>query len=542
MFGNHTSRVDIALTAAGSVQWSLGRVISSSTAISPRSIAAVFSDAARSDAAALLLWDPTLGSPDPKVVEQLLAQTAEVHHAGLQLGQAGRPRVVDFIEPLWMHNCDVPADRESTSWRMSFRACLIRRTVLQQMAGPCEEFHSLDAAALELGFRWLKRGVFVRHTPLLIGDRDLPASPVDVHDELLFARRGFGQSWMLWAATRAPLVGAWSAADSARHVASSFGWSPPVLETFRRDSVATTRRGTERVSVLVPTIERYPYLRVLLDQLRHQTVKPHEIVVIDQTPVADREPELPKEFTDLPLRWITLDRAGQCSSRNAGLLATTGDHVLFVDDDDEIEPTLIELHLQALARFDNDVSCGVAHEEGIAQLPENFTFGRSSDVFPTNNTMIRKALLKRTGLFDLAYDRQQRADADLGMRVHLTGALMVLNPEVEVLHHHAPRGGLRKHRARVITYASSRNTLLQRHLPSPSELYLGKRYFGDTRVREALWQRTFGTFSAHGDFFRRVAKGTLGALFLPDTVQKMKQISASAQTMLDQRQQIPELP
>lgn len=517
-------------------------MLTSQATNSPRAMAGIFAEAAGGGADALLIWDPALGSPNPDVVLGLLGKTAEVHHAGLCLGQGRRPRVVDFIEPLWMHNCDVPADRESTSWRVSFRACLIRRSVLEQMSGPCPDFHSLDGAALELGFRWLKRGVFVRHTPLLTGGRELAGEPLDVHDELLFARRGFGQSWMWWAASRAPLVGAWSPAESARHGASSFAWPMPPLETFRRSSVPPRRRGNERVSVLVPTIERYPYLRVLLDQLRRQTVRPHEIVVIDQTPLADREPDLPKEFTDLPLRWITLDRAGQCSSRNAGLLETTGDHILFVDDDDEIEPSLIELHLQALARFDSDVSCGVAHEEGIAALPENFTFTRASDVFPTNNTMIRKALLKQTGLFDLAYDRQQRADADLGMRVHLTGALMVLNPEVEVLHHHAPRGGLRKHRARVITYASSRNKLLQRHLPSPSELYLGKRYFGDTRVREALWQRTFGTFSAHGDFVQRVAKGTLGALFLPDTVQKMRQISASAQMMLEQRQAIPELP
>ena len=536
-----TPRIDIALLAPGTISWRLGRVVAN-VVVSPQTIGGIFSEASASDADALLLWDPALGTPDPEVVLQLFGQTTEVHHAGLCLGQQRRPRVVDFIEPLWMHNCDVPADIESTSWRMSLRACLIRRSVLEQMSGPCAEFHSLDAVALELGFRWLKRGVFVRHTPLLVGGRELASPELDVHDELLFARRAFGSSWMWWAATRAPLVGAWNPAESARQGAASFAWPMPARETFRRPETPAQPRGNERVSVLVPTIERYPYLRVLLDQLRRQTVKPHEIVVIDQTPVADREPALPDEFRDLPLRWITLDRAGQCSSRNAGLLATTGDHILFVDDDDEVEPTLIELHLRALARFACDVSCGVAHEEGIAALPENFTFTRASDVFPTNNTMIRKTLLKRTGLFDLAYDRQQRADADLGMRVHLTGALMVLNPEVEVLHHHAPRGGLRKHRARVITYASSRNTLLQRHLPSPSELYLGKRYFGDTRVREALWQRTFGTFSAHGDFVQRVAKGTLGALFLPDTVQKMRQISASAQAMIDQRQAIPELP
>ena len=59
----------------------------------------------------------------------------------------------------------------------------------------------------------------------------------------------------------------------------------------------------------------------------------------------------------------------------------------------------------------------------------------------------------------------------------MAGHLMVLNPEIRVLHRHAPSGGLRTHGARVITYASSRNRLTHRHLPSPTELYLGQRYF-----------------------------------------------------------------
>ena len=43
--------------------------------------------------------------------------------------------------------------------------------------------------------------------------------------------------------------------------------------------------------------------------------------------------------------------------------------------------------------------------------------------------MIRKSLLQDSGLFDLAYDRGQRADHDLGMRLYLNGAFMVRTPQ-----------------------------------------------------------------------------------------------------------------
>ena len=535
-------RIDLIVTGSGAVAgWPLGQVRHCAAAVSAGAIATLLDDVKRGPADGVLLWDPALGAPDPELANELLGRVADVHHGGLSLGQASRPAAIHFIEPVWMHNCDPPPDRASTSWRVSFRACLIRRSVLEQMDGPCAEFHDSEAAALELGFRWLRRGVFVRHEPRLAGaEVRPPRAPLDVHDELLFAQRGFGASWSMWAAARGSLTGTWSRAETARLATRRLAEAAP-RQTFVRAPTPAQRRGDERVTVLVPTIERYPYLRVLLEQLRHQTVAPHEIIVIDQTPAADRDASFTRDYSDLPLRWITLDQAGQCSSRNAGLKASTGDHILFVDDDDEVKPTLIQLHLEALARYDSDASCGIAHEVGIPTMPENFTITRASDVFPTNNTMVRRSLLERTGLFDLAFDRQPRADGDLGMRAHLSGAFMVLNPEIDVLHHHAPRGGLRKHGARVITYASSRGSLWQRHLPAPSEIYLAARYFGDIAVREVLWQRSLGTLSSHGDRWRRLAKGTTGALMLPNTMERMRQIHASARQMIAREPQIPQL-
>lgn len=534
------SGIDLILVGDGAEPpWPLGATLRCGA--SPAELAPLLGSRTRAASRSVLVWDPALGRPDPAVVEQLAYRVPEVFHAGLCLGQGARPRSIDFIEPMWMHNCDVSAEIESTSWRMSFRACLIRRTVLEQMRGVHTGFHSLDAAALELGFHWLRRGVFVRHTPALVGCRQASAQPLDAHDEMAFAIRSFPRTWSTWGAVRGVITGMWTPVDAVRFGTDDAHVAAEPQRTFERPLIAARPRGTERVTVLVPTIERYPYLEALLAQLRDQTVRPHEIIVIDQTPATDRDAALPGRFADLPLRWITLDRAGQCSSRNAGLQVATGDHVLFIDDDDEVHPNLIELHLAALQRFANDVSCGVANEDGIPNLPENFTFTRASDVFPTNNTMIRAELLHRTGLFDLAYDRQQRADADLGMRAHLAGAFLVLNPEIDVLHHHAPRGGLRKHGARVVTYASSRSKLWQRHVPSPSEFYLGERYFGSERVRESMWQRALGTLSSHGSRRDRLAKLSTGLLMMPDTIRRIRAVRESALTMLQHAPNIPSL-
>ena len=71
------------------------------------------------------------------------------------------------------------------------------------------------------------------------------------------------------------------------------------------------------VTVLIPTLDRYPHLFVLLDHLRAQSVPPLEIIVVDQTAAEERDTTWPARFADLPLRVIQRDTAGQCSSRNA---------------------------------------------------------------------------------------------------------------------------------------------------------------------------------------------------------------------------------
>ena len=164
-----------------------------------------------------------------------------------------------------------------------------------------------------------------------------------------------------------------------------------------------------------------------------------------------------------------------------------------------------------------------------------------SDVFPTNNTLVKRSTLERSGLFDLAYEYGPRADGDLGMRIYLDGALMVLNPEIRVLHHHAPVGGLRAHRARAVTYASSRQSLWHRHLPAITEIYLARRYFTTEQVRESLLLRILGTLVARGGRGRRVLKALIGGLLLPHTLFVVARRYRQATKMLEEFPQIPSL-
>ena len=528
-------RIDLIWLGAGPAappDWTLGRV--QMTAPSPAAVAAA-ADQLEPGAEAVLFWDATLGLPDESAILAAVRLPGDVRHAGLSLGMGGLPRMIDFVDPVWRFNRDPEPEIDATSWRLSLRACLVRAVVLQRLGGPDRHFETLTGASLELGHRWIRRGALMRHDASLLPPRRSAAAPLalPLNDEIRFLRLRYGRVWTTWACWRrsnsmTEAIRAWRQPQPAA-VAIPAGF---LHEPEDADNQPGMSEPHPTVTVLIPTLDRYPHLFNLLDQLRVQTVPPLEIVVVDQTEGDGRDTRWPERFADLPLRVLWRDEAGQCSSRNAGLAAARGETVLFLDDDDEVEPDLIARHLAFLHRFDADASCGVAEEAGAGALPAEFRLIRDSDVFPTNNSLLKIAALVRSGLFDLAYEKGERADHDLGMRLYLSGAKLVLNPAASVLHLHAPRGGLRRHKARVVTRSSSRASVWHRQFLAPTEAYLWARYFDAAQVREALLIRTIGTLRGDGAGWRRWARAVVMLALLPDTWRQNKARLAAGRALL----------
>ena len=521
--------------------WKVGDVLRVSP--TPMAIHAALAETSLSTSVhACLFWDPVLGTPDSALVSGLLDSPFDVWHAGLKLGLAGQPEFIDFVKPTWMLNRDPDPDIEATSWRLTLRACLVRAEVLRQMGGPLATFDSLDAAGLEMGYRYIRNGVFMRHDPRLIsGVISEKAVPIPPADQMRFIAACYEKKWVYWSAMRAILSQRSNIPTAIRSVriareqdkqksGQPYKHPPAPLE-------CTPAAG--KVSVLIPTINRYPYLRTLLTQLRLQTIKPIEIIIVDQTPDAVRDTQMAAEFSDLPLKWFYLDQAGQCSSRNLGINQAVGEFILFLDDDVEIPENLCERHLVNLHRFNCSISSGVTREPDNEVFADALTVPRIADVFSAGNTMIRTEVLMRSGLFDLAYDHGQRADHDLGMRIYLCGEMMVLDPGISILHHHAPQGGLREHKARVVTRAASKKSIRVSVLTSVSDLYLSLRYFTRVQTHEMLWIAVLSMFTMQGSLPRKLLKSILHILTIPYTLLKLRSNLNKAKTMLNQYPIIP---
>ncbi|MBI3857263.1 MAG: glycosyltransferase family 2 protein, partial [Planctomycetes bacterium] len=103
-----------------------------------------------------------------------------------------------------------------------------------------------------------------------------------------------------------------------------------------------------RLSVVLPTLDRPEAIYNLLRHLEHQSLAPHEIIVVDQSAVPDAR--VAAYAAGHPrIRFHRIAERGLPNARNVGVGLATGDAVLFLDDDSIPDPDLVRFHAQAYA-------------------------------------------------------------------------------------------------------------------------------------------------------------------------------------------------
>ncbi|GAA1919434.1 hypothetical protein GCM10009775_10000 [Microbacterium aoyamense] len=102
------------------------------------------------------------------------------------------------------------------------------------------------------------------------------------------------------------------------------------------------------VSVVVATNRVGPYLREALESVAAQTWPRIEVVVVDD---GSPEPDAVESAARVVAgaRVLHIPASGVAVARNIGVAATTGEYLVFLDDDDRWRPERIERHLAAMA-------------------------------------------------------------------------------------------------------------------------------------------------------------------------------------------------
>jgi hypothetical protein len=225
------------------------------------------------------------------------------------------------------------------------------------------------------------------------------------------------------------------------------------------------------ISVIIPTLNRYPYLKDVLEDLEKQDHQNFEVIVVDQS-----EP-FQANFYDrfkLDLKLVRQEEKALWLARNTAVKMAKADYLLLYDDDSRVETDWITQHLKCLDYFQADISSGVSISVVGAPVPENYRFFRWADQLDTGNVMLRRRVFEMIGLFDRQFEKQRMGDGEYGLRAYLAGFKNISNPHAKRLHLKVGEGGLRQ----MGSWDAFRPKSWLAPRPVPSVVYLYRKYFG----------------------------------------------------------------
>lgn len=149
----------------------------------------------------------------------------------------------------------------------------------------------------------------------------------------------------------------------------------------------------KKVSIVVPVFNTEKYLTACLNSISGQSYQNLEAIIVDDGST-DNSAELCKKYAnkDVRFKYFYQKNNGVSSARNRGMQEMTGDYVMFVDSDDEIDKNMLETLVTVLEGNDAEVvSCGVnyiATDGALSREPEN------QDMEITEGEMVLKGFLK----------------------------------------------------------------------------------------------------------------------------------------------------
>jgi glycosyltransferase involved in cell wall biosynthesis len=210
-----------------------------------------------------------------------------------------------------------------------------------------------------------------------------------------------------------------------------------LFDVIQQKNILSSERTKEicrmpKVSVIIPTYNRAEFLRSAIESVLEQSFANLEIIVSDDKST-DHTRELVKSFKDDRIKYIlNKGKKGPSATRNTAILASEGEYIAFLDDDDEWLPDKLERQVQVLDKSQPNI-CGVysksliidrSTDQIISTNPANDEMKGNllyqlaiKNPIHTPTAVIRKKCLEKVGLFDETISYME--DRDLWIRLSM---------------------------------------------------------------------------------------------------------------------------
>jgi glycosyltransferase involved in cell wall biosynthesis len=378
---------------------------------------------------------------------------------------------INYISPAWYFNLNPKKDHAPYLLDFDLLSDEEKKIVLLDSNFSTEYITKLDAA-----FQAFQKGIIKIDKKYALASSDVWPS---LSDEYYFIRKYYKSFWAIYiliirmATFHNPIkeLAAFIKTRNTKKVnVYQTTYHYPEYKIFKSPLLASN----PFITIIIPTLNRYAYLKDVLMDLAAQDYKHFEVIIIDQSDPFDESLYLNHKL-NLNLQIIRQKEKALWLARNTGIKMAKGDYLLFYDDDSRVDSDWITQHIKALDFLRVDISSGVSLSLVGAKVPENYSFFRWSDQIDTGNFLIKKTVFMTTGLFDRQFEGQRMGDAEYGMRCYLNGFTNVSNPFAKRVHLKVSEGGLRQ----MGSWDAFRPKKLFSPRPIPSVNYYVRKYFGN---------------------------------------------------------------
>lgn len=210
------------------------------------------------------------------------------------------------------------------------------------------------------------------------------------------------------------------------------------------------------ISVIVPTRNRYDYIRLLLVDLLDQDVDGFEVIVVDQS---DNHISLEN------CKQIKTKSLGPCVSRNIGASQAKGEVLVFLDDDARINSDFIrEITAPIIKDRFHVVAGAICNPQGVYLEGDDYFLKTKTEsfikaitsspigpesritlAFPAGCSAMLRSVFYGVGGFNESFDPTGAGeDREMAIKLYKKGYSIWYNAKAKLMHEAAPSGGSRE--------------------------------------------------------------------------------------------------
>ncbi|KKS79552.1 MAG: Glycosyl transferase, family 2 [Candidatus Beckwithbacteria bacterium GW2011_GWA2_43_10] len=194
------------------------------------------------------------------------------------------------------------------------------------------------------------------------------------------------------------------------------------------------------ISICIPTFNRADYLEQALQSLAQQTIKPFEVIIVDNAST-DNTPQIAAKYKKLGFTYVRNPKnLGMVGNYNRCLELARGQYLSFLHSDDLISPTWQETWLETIANHPADFyTCSICiinqHNQPLfiyhtfnhdclipaGQVLRQLLLHHCPIIAPTAATVFKTSLLRKIAPFKTKLGTE--ADVDIFLRLSLQHSL-----------------------------------------------------------------------------------------------------------------------